>query len=113
MSNNWSITEEQMAKLRKELSGPPPRLSMSTWSIVRSMEDSLKTAREQGKTLEEMHSDIVRCGIDIKLGTFRKYASELLSESPKPKFKAAENHITKLPSGPSLRSMRNPKDAGL
>lgn len=113
MSNNFSLSEEQLANLRKELSGPPPRSSMSTWAIVRSMHDSLKAAREQGKTLEQMHADVVRCGVDIKLGTFRKYVSDLLSDDSKPKFKAAPPSVTKQPESPSLRSLRTTKGPGL
>ena len=113
MSNNFSLSEEQLAKLRKELSGPPPRSSMSAWSMVRSMHDSLKAAREQGKTLEQMHADVVRCGVDIKLGTFRKYVSDLLSDDSKPKFKAAPPTVTKQPESPSLRSLRTTKGPGL
>lgn len=113
MSNNFSLSEEQLANLRKELSGPPPRSSMSTWAIVRSMHDSLKAAREQGKTLEQMHADVLRCGIDIKLGTFRKYVSDLLSDDSKPKFKSAQPTITKQSDSPSLRSLRTTKGPGL
>lgn len=113
MSNNFSLSEEQLANLRKELSGPPPRSSMSTWAIVRSMHDSLKAAREQGKTLEQMHADVVRCGVDIKLGTFRKYVSDLLSDDSKPKFKAAPPRVMQQPDSPSLRSLRTTKGPGL
>lgn len=113
MSNHFSLTEEQLANLRKELSGPPPRSSMSAWSMVRAMHDSLKAAREQGKTLEEMHADVVRCGVDIKLGTFRKYASDLLSDEVRPKSNTASTPITKPVDSPSLRSLRTTKAPGL
>ena len=113
MSNNFSLSEEQLANLRKELSGPPPRSSMSAWSMVRSMHDLLKAAREQGKTLEEMHADVVRCGVDIKLGTFRKYASDLLSDDSKPRFKASPTTVPKQPDSPSLRSLSTNKGPGL
>ena len=73
-----------------------------------------KTAREQGKTLEEMHADVIRCGIEIKLGTFRKYASDLLTDDePKtlePKTASAKNSHEAPTS--SLRSMRGNKSPG-
>lgn len=113
MSNNLSLSDQQLANLRKELAGPPPRTSMSTWAMVRAMQESLKAARAQGKTLEQMHADVVRCGIDIKLGTFRKYASDLLSDDSKPKVLRAQRTTPTPPESPSLRSMRGTKGPSL
>lgn len=113
MSNKFSLTDQQIAKVLEELSGPPPRSSMSTWEIVRSMHESLKAARAQGKTLEQMHADVVRCGLDIKLGTFRKYASDLLSDDSKPNVLRAQRTPPTPLNSPSLRSMRGTKGPSL
>jgi hypothetical protein len=77
------------------------------------MHESLKAARAQGKTLEQMHADVVRCGLDIKLGTFRKYASDLLSDDSKPKVLQALRTTQTSPESPSLRSMRGNKGPSL
>lgn len=114
MRHNISIDEQVMTDLRSALTSQRTPTEITAWDLVKAMKPALKTAREQGKTLEEMHADVIRCGIEIKLGTFRKYASDLLTDdepkSPEQKTTSAKKSHEAPPS--SLRSMRGNKTPG-
>lgn len=109
MRNNISIDEQVLSTLRQALAEEHKPSEVTAWDLVRSMTESLKSARAQGKTLEQMHTDLIRCGIDIKLGTFRKYASDLLSDDAKPPKRAVmvATKEKQIEISTSLRSMRS------
>ena len=80
MNSNLQVDNRAMAAMRNELTKEPVRTTMNVRELVEQMHEALAAARAQGKTLEQMHQDISRHGVSINLGTFRKYASELLAE---------------------------------
>ncbi len=108
MRHNISIDDQVLADLQTALTSQRTPTEISAWDLVKAMKPALQTARAQGKTLEEMHQDVVRCGIEIKLGTFRKYASDLLTDdAPKSYSPKAALPNQSQPAAPSsLRSMR-------
>jgi hypothetical protein len=108
MRNNISIDEQVLADLQTALTSQRTPTEISAWDLVKAMKPALAKAREQGKTLEEMHADVLSCGIEIKLGTFRKYASDLLTDDAS-KACGPKSALPKLPQPTepsSLRSMR-------
>ena len=120
MNSNLQVDNKAMAAIRNELTKEPVRTTMNVRELVEQMHEALAAARAQGKTLEEMHQDISRHGVSINLGTFRKYASELLAEDErqakavKAKKRAAERVGSKQPVKPlkaqatgGLRSLRS------
>lgn len=124
MNSNLQVDNKAMAAMRNELTKEPVRTTMNVRELVEQMHEALAAARAQGKTLEEMHQDISRHGVSINLGTFRKYASELLAEDErqakavKAKKRAADRVGSKQPVEPlkaqatgGLRSLRSQNKA--
>jgi hypothetical protein len=108
MRHNISIDDQVLADLQTALTSQRTPTEISAWDLVKAMKPALAKAREQGKTLEEMHADVLSCGIEIKLGTFRKYASDLLTDD-EPKSYGSKAALPKQPQPTepsSLRSMR-------
>lgn len=114
MRRNISIDEQVLADLQNALTSQRIPTEITAWDLVKAMKPALKTARKQGKTIEEMHADVIRCGVEIKLGTFRKYASDLLTdEEPKQNVKKTLMSMQSEAAAPSsLRSMRGNKTPG-
>lgn len=114
MKHNITVDEHVLAELRTALTSQRTPTEITAWDLVKAMKPALQTARAQGKTLEEMHADLRSCGIEIKLGTFRKYASDLLSDdtplaAPLAPAAPKQSESTGLSS---LRSMRGNKSPG-
>lgn len=114
MRRNISIDDQVLADLQNALTSQRIPTEITAWDLVKAMKPALKTARKQGKTIEEMHSDVIRCGVEIKLGTFRKYASDLLTdEEPRQIPQKALPPVQPPSTAPSsLRSMRGNKTPG-
>lgn len=125
MNNSLKVDNKAIAAMRNELTKELVKTSMSVRELVEQMHEALAAARAQGKTLEQMHQDISRHGVNINLSTFRKYASELLAEDERQanafeaKNRAAVRVNSKQPvesvkpqaSGVGLRSLRSQNKA--
>lgn len=120
MNSNLQVDNKAIAAMRNELTKEMVKTTMNVRELVEQMHEALAAARAQGKTLEQMHQDITKHGVSINLGTFQKYASELLAEDErlakaiKTKKRAAERVASKQPVEPSkahasggLRSLRS------
>jgi hypothetical protein len=81
MTPKIEVNEKVLANLKEKLTSAPADKGMSLWQLMVGLKPALEQARQNGKTVEEMHEDLLASGIDANWGTFKKYASELLSDS--------------------------------
>ncbi len=81
MTTNHSKGKPDLVAVRSALLKPTEK-EQTQWQLVLSLQDAIEAARDAGKTVEQMHSDLTACGVNIRFGTFRKYVSDLLYEPP-------------------------------
>lgn len=81
MKPQIDVNENVLSNLSERLMSAPSEKGMSLWQLMLSLQPALETARKNGKTVEQMHADLVASGIEANWGTFKKYASDLLSDS--------------------------------
>lgn len=81
MKSQIDVTEKVLHSLAERLISAPSDKGMSLWKLMVELKPALVQARQNGKTVEEMHEDLLASGLSANWGTFKKYASELLSES--------------------------------
>ena len=119
MNSNLKVDNKAIAAMRNELTKEMVKTTMNVRELVEQMHEALAAARAQGKTLEQMHQDIIKHGVSINLGTFRKYASELLAEDErqakavKAKKRAADRSAERVASKQPVESLKAQPSGGL
>ncbi len=83
------VDQKVLLSLEQKLGTTPVQRAISLWQLMLSMREAMQKAREAGKTVEQMHADLTACGVQANWGTFKKYASDLLSDTP-PAHRAAK-----------------------
>lgn len=79
MTTQIKVNEKVLSSLEQKLVSAPDGRRLSLWQLMVAMQEALQQARENGKTVEQMHADLTAAGVKANKGTFKKYCSELLS----------------------------------
>lgn len=103
---------------RSALLKPLVKQELNQWETILSLQEAIEAARAAGKTVEQMHADLMACGLNIKFGTFRKYVSDLTDLSTRkpvkpprkkspPRQSVVETSAPDLVLEPNSQSLRN------
>ncbi len=82
MNSQIKVDQKVLSSFEQRLGTAPAHRVISLWQLMLSMRETMQRARESGKTVEQMYADLTACGVQANWGTFKKYASDLLSDTP-------------------------------
>ena len=82
MNSQIKVDQKVLSSFEQKLGTAPAHRVISLWQLMLSMRETMQKARESGKTVEQMYADLTACGVQANWGTFKKYASDLLSDTP-------------------------------
>ena len=82
MNSQIKVDQKVLSSFEQKLATAPAQRVISLWQLMLSMRETMQKAREAGKTVEQMYADLTACGVHANWGTFKKYASDLLSDTP-------------------------------